>query len=31
MYILIAFAGCWQITRWIMSLLARLEGGKHNA
>lgn len=31
MYFAIMLAGAWQVTRWIMSLLDRLEGGKHNA
>lgn len=31
MNLLFMLAGAWQVTRWIMSLLDRLEGGKHNA
>ena len=31
MHLLIMFAGAYQLTRWIMSLVDRLEGGKHNA
>ena len=31
MYFAIMLAGAWQVTRWIMSLVDRLEGGKHNA
>lgn len=31
MYLLTMIAGVWQLTSWIMALLERLEGGKHNA
>ena len=31
MYFAIMLAGAYQLTRWIMSLVDRLEGGKHNA
>lgn len=31
MYLLTMIAGAWQLTSWIMSLVDRLEGGKHNA
>lgn len=31
MNLLFMLAGAWQVTRWIMSLVDRLEGGKHNA
>lgn len=29
MYFAIMLAGAWQVTRWIMSLVDRLEGGSH--
>ena len=31
MHLLIMFAGAYQLTRWVMALVDRLEGGKHNA
>ena len=31
MYFAIMLAGAWQLTSWIMALVDRLEGGKHNA
>lgn len=31
MYFAIMLAGAYQLTRWVMALVNRLEGGKHNA
>ncbi len=31
MYFAIMLAGAYQLTRWVMALVDRLEGGKHNA
>lgn len=31
MCLLIMFAGAWQLTSWVIALVDRLEGGKHNA
>ncbi len=31
MYFVVMFAGTWQLTSWIIALMDRLEGGKHNA
>ncbi len=31
MYFAIMLAGAYQLTRWVMALADRLEGGKHNA
>lgn len=30
MYFAIMLAGAYQLTRWVMALVDRLEGGKHN-
>ncbi len=31
MYFAIMLAGAYQLTRWVMALVDRLEGGKRNA
>lgn len=31
MYLLVMFAGAWQLTRWLFALVDRIErGGVHN-